>query len=292
MMPDSQHDITASTQADLQFQTPSRPNTQLTQKSQVSARTFVNPNMLPHDFHNTASTTTSGNQTSKRSSDNKFGTQSSNGVSHFGLPDFNAPPGGSQLPDTQGAPESFYRRFELDPPLSPQYSANSSFDAEPCFPSQHSGSPPSQNSQPSQSSQMPAPAPLAHKSNIVDILAEPQPEPQVILEQASLIQLHASLVKNASGCSLEQLEQINAKLMDTIWQHRREYNRNKVINAVADAFNEIIGDIEDMQKILKQSQELVGEREQPHYGFDASQAGPYTQAPRSDYYTQPATERR
>ena len=139
---------------------------------------------------------------------------------------------------------------------------------------------------------MPAPAPLAHKSNIVDILAEPQPEPQVILEQASLIQLHASLVKNASGCSLEQLEQINAKLMDTIWQHRREYNRNKVINAVADAFNEIIGDIEDMQKILKQSQELVGEREQPHYGFDASQAGPYTQAPRSDYYTQPATERR
>jgi SpoVK/Ycf46/Vps4 family AAA+-type ATPase len=292
MMPDSQHDITASTQADLQFQTPSRPNTQLTQKSQVSARTFVNPNMPPHDFYNSASTTTSGNQTSKRSSDNKFGTQSSNGVSHVGLPDFNAPPGGSQLPDTQGAPESFYRRFELDPPLSPQYPANSSFDAEPCFPSQHSGTPPSQPSQTSQSSQMPAPAPLVHKSNIVDILAEPQPEPQLILEQASLIQLHDELVRQASGCSLEQLEQINAKLMDTIWQHRREYNRNKVITAVADAFNDIIKDIQRMQKILKQSQEQVAEREQPQYAFDPSQAGPYTQAPRSDYYTQPATERR
>ncbi|KAF3004238.1 hypothetical protein E8E13_007437 [Curvularia kusanoi] len=294
MMPDSQQDITASTQADLQFQTPSKPNTQLTQKSQVSARTFVNPNMLPHDYHNSASTTTSGNQTSKRSSDNKFGTQSSNGVSHVGLPEFNAPPGGSQLPDTQGASESFYRRFELDPPLSPQYIANISVGTEPCFPSQHSGSPPSQTSQPSQSSQMPAPVPVpvAHKSNIVDILAEPQPEPQVILDEASLDQIHAKLVKSSSGCSLEQLEQINAALMDTIWQHRREYNRNKVITAVAGAFNVIIEDIETMQKILAQSQErLDDDRQQHRYDFDLSQAGPYTQAPRSDYYTQTATER-
>ena len=51
-------------------------------------------------------------------------------------------------------------------------------------------------------------------------------------------------------------------------------------------------DIEDTQGIDKQSQELIGEQEQPQYGFDPSQAGPYTQAPRSDYYTQPATERR
>jgi hypothetical protein len=139
---------------------------------------------------------------------------------------------------------------------------------------------------------MPAPAPLAHKSNIVDILAEPQPEPQLILDESSLTRLHASLVDSASGCTLEQLEQVNAKLMDTIWQHRREYNRNKVITAVADAFNAIIKDIEDTQGIDKQSQELIGEQEQPQYGFDPSQAGPYTQAPRSDYYTQPATERR
>ena len=293
LMPDSQQDVTASTQADLHFQTPSRPNTQLTQKSQVSARTFVNPNMLPHDYHNSASTTTSGNQTSKRSSDNKFGTQSSNGVSHVGLPDFVAPAGGSQLPDTQGAMQSFYRRFELDPPLSPEYSANSSFDAEQQFLSQHSGSPPSQTSQPSQSSQMPAPAPPVHKSNIVDILAAPQPEPQLILEESSLLQLHSKLVTASSGCSLEQLEQVNAALMDTIWQHRREYNRNKVITAVADAFNVIIEDIDTMQKILKQSQEEETEQQQIQYEFDASQ-GAYTQVPRSDYYsggrTQMATQ--
>ncbi|KAL1656930.1 TAT-binding protein-like protein 7, AAA ATPase [Didymella pomorum] len=283
IMPDSQQDVTASTQADLHFQTPSRPNTQLTQKSQTSARTFVNPNVLPHDYYNSASTTTSGNQTSKRSSDHKFGTQSSNGVSHAGLPDLVAPAGGSQLPDTQGAPESSYRRFELDPFLSPQYSANSSFNSEQHFLSQRSGSPPSQNSQPSQASQMPAPAPPAHKSNIVDILAEPQPEPQVILEEASLMQLHSKLVSSSSGCSLEQLEQVNAALMDTIWAHRREYNRNKVISAVADTFNVIIEDIETMQKILSPSQ--PDPDQQPmQYAFDASQRGPYTQDP--GYVTQ------
>ncbi|KAH6620263.1 hypothetical protein C7974DRAFT_316109 [Boeremia exigua] len=287
VMPDSQLDVTASTQADLQYQTPSRPNTQLTQRSQLSARTFVNPNMLPHDYHNSASTTTSGNQTSKRSSDNKFPTQSSNGVSHVGLPEFIAPAGGSQLPDTQGMADSFYRRFELDPPFFPGYSANSSFDTEQQFHSQHSGSPPSQASQPSQPSQMPAPAPPAHKSNIVDILAEPQPEPQLILDDSSLIQLHSKLVTSSSGCSLEQLEQINAALMDTIWQNRREYNRNKVITAVADAFNVIIEDIEAIQKILKQSQDEEGDQHQMQYGFDPSQAAPYTQAARSDYYTQP-----
>ncbi|KAJ4366607.1 TAT-binding protein-like protein 7, AAA ATPase [Ascochyta clinopodiicola] len=292
-MPDSQQDVTASTQADLQFQTPSKPNTQMTQKSQVSARTFVNPNMLPHDYYNSASTTTSGNQTSKRSSDNKFGTQSSNGVSHVGLPEFIAPAGGSQLPDTQGTPDLFYRRFELDPPLSPEHTADSSFDAEQQFiSSQPSGSPPSQTSQPSQSSQMPAPAPPAHKSNIADILAEPQPEPQLILEESSLVQLHGKLVTASSGCSLEQLEQVNAALMETIWQHRREYNRNKVINAVADAFNVIIEDIDTMQKILKQSQEDEDEQQHIQYEFDASQAGAYTQLPRSDYYsrTQMATQ--
>lgn len=293
IMPDSQQDVTASTQADLHFQTPSRPNTQMTQKSQVSARTFINPSMLPHDYHNSASTTTSGNQTSKRSSDNKFGTQSSNGVSHAGLPEFIAPAGGSQLPDTQGALELFYSRFDLDPLLSAEYPADSSLETEQQFiSSQPSGSPPSQPSQPSQSSQMPAPAPPAHKSNIVDILAEPQPEPQLILEETSVEQLHSKLVSASSGCSLEQLEQVNAALMETIWQHRREYNRNKVVSAVADAFNVIIEDIDTMQKILKQSQEEENEQQHMQYEFDASQ-GAYTQLPRSDYYsrTQTGTQR-
>ena len=80
--------------------------------------------------------------------------------------------------------------------------------------------------------------------------------------------------------------------METIWQHRREYNRNKVITAVADAFNVIIEDIDTMQKILKQSQEEENEQQHIQYEFDASQVGAYTQVPRGDYYsrTQMATQ--
>ena len=53
----------------------------------------------------------------------------------------------------------------------------------------------------------------------------------------------------------EQLEQINAALMDAIWKHRSDYNRNLVLKEVTEAFNVIIKDIETMQEILKSSQE-------------------------------------
>lgn len=104
-MTDSQ-DLNYNTQPDLQLQTPSRPDTQ-TQKSQKSGLTFMGPNSHPNDYHNSASTTTSGQKTSNRSSSNKFGTQSSNGAVP-GIPHFQTmkpEAGGSQLPDTQGTCE-------------------------------------------------------------------------------------------------------------------------------------------------------------------------------------------
>lgn len=107
-MTDSQ-DLNATTQHDFQFQTPSRIDTQgtQTQKSQVAGRTFMAPNSHPNDYHNSASTTTSGQKTSHRSSDNKFSTQSSNGVAPVGInfSEMMPEPGGSQLPDTQGSSE-------------------------------------------------------------------------------------------------------------------------------------------------------------------------------------------
>ena len=106
-MTDSQ-DLTATTQNEFQFQTPNRVDTQGTQiqRSQMMGRTFMEPNSHPNDYHNSASTTTSGNKTSNRSSDNKFGTQSSNGAAPSGIPNFRdmmPDASGSQLPDTQGS---------------------------------------------------------------------------------------------------------------------------------------------------------------------------------------------
>lgn len=112
-MTDSQ-DLNTNTQHD--FQTPSRPGTQTqTQKSQVSGRTFMAPNSNPIDYHNSASTTTSGQKTSDRSSGARFNTQSTNGVTPAGIPDFSEmmpPPGeqsGSQFPDTQGSSISLHQ---------------------------------------------------------------------------------------------------------------------------------------------------------------------------------------
>ncbi|KAF2788565.1 AAA-domain-containing protein [Melanomma pulvis-pyrius CBS 109.77] len=215
------------------FQTPSRPGTQTqphtqtqTQKSQVSGRTFMAPNTNPGEYQNDASTTTSGQKTSDRSSGARFNTQSTNGVTPAGVNFSEMIPhtGDFELPDTQ---EVHYISSQLS------------------------------NSQPSQSSQahasMPAPAPPRHVADISSILNNDMPE--IILDEIQLSTLHGDLVAKTSGCSLEQLEQVNATLMDAIWKKRGEFNRNKVIHHVSEAFNEIISDIEAMQVMMKPSQE-------------------------------------
>lgn len=257
-MADSQ-DLDGNTQHDLQFQTPSRFDTQgtQTQKSQASGRTFMMPNSHPNDYHNSASTTTSGQKTSNRSSDVKSNTQSSNNTGPPGLnfQEMMPQPGGSQLPDTQGSRNFLNVRFAPSPRLSPQGTTNHVPPLEVHYvSSQPSNSDPSPSSQQQQNA-MAAPAPPRHTSNLGSILNNEEPKPLLILDESQLNALHQWLVKNTSGCSLEQLEQINATLMDAIWRNRANYNRNQVIHGVQEAFNKIIVDIQAMQDILKWSQE-------------------------------------
>jgi hypothetical protein len=254
-MPDSQ-DLNVSTQNDFQFTTPNRVDTQATQtqKSQVSGRTYMLPNSHPNEYHNSASTTTSGHKTSNRSSDVNTHTQSSNGGAPAGLPNFQEMvpgPGGSQIPDTQGSHTFFSQRSALSPHLFPQHGTNHvSLTEMPYVSSQPSNSDPSQSSQ-----QQNAMAPPRHTSNLGAILNDEEPKPQLILDEPQLVAFHQMLVNATSGCSLEQLEQINASLMDAIWKNRSDYNRNVVLHKVQDAFNKIISDISVMQQILKSSQE-------------------------------------
>lgn len=77
-------------------------------RSQRTAYTYLHPGSAPADYHNSASTTTSGQKTSEKSNRSSGGynhTQSTNGVVSY--PDFNTmQPGGSagsqSIPDTQG----------------------------------------------------------------------------------------------------------------------------------------------------------------------------------------------
>jgi hypothetical protein len=289
-MTDSQ-DLNNATENDLQ--TPSRLGTQ-TQKSQASARTFIAPNANPQDYQNDASTTTSGLKTSDQSSGPKL-TQSTNGATPAGLLNFSDMiplASGSQLPDTQGLSSSYLQI------LRPQrFSANFPSTSEVHYVS----SQPS-NSQPSQSS-MPAPAPPRH-TNLGSILNDDTTSPQLIVDDKQINEFHDLIVSRTSGCSLEQLEQITAALMDAIWKQRDNWNRNVVLHRVMDAFNEIIADIDAMQAILALSH---GEEEEeaeslpqpliqapritqrPMYTFPESQVGtqvpPYTTQDGRPLYT-------
>jgi hypothetical protein len=77
---------------------------------------------------------------------------------------------------------------------------------------------------------------------------------ELIVDDYFVDDLLKRLVEGSSGCSIEQLEQINRELMETLWRLRGEYNRNLVANSLIGVFNETIADIEEMQRVLQASQ--------------------------------------
>ncbi|KXL41463.1 hypothetical protein M433DRAFT_353824 [Acidomyces richmondensis BFW] len=212
------------------------------QRSQKSVHTQIAHGSQVEQYHNSASTTTSGQKTSDKStgttrSSGPLSSVQSNGVvrpattSNYPIIE---PVVGGSLPDTQ--------------------------------PEAHSSSWQSQTSQPS-SQQMPPPPPAAsaptRQSSIHSMLNNPSedgPEeattttPHFFLEEPSLRLLHDSLTDRSSGMSVEQLEQVYAALMNVIWDSRGDWNRNHVVKEVQDAFNETVRDVEVMQEILRPSQ--------------------------------------
>lgn len=62
------------------------------------------------------------------------------------------------------------------------------------------------------------------------------------------------MTDGTSGCTIEQLEQINRELMDEIWRRRHEWNRIKVLGHVTRVFNDTIEEIEGSQGMGPPSQ--------------------------------------
>ncbi|KAL9061579.1 MAG: hypothetical protein Q9162_000111 [Coniocarpon cinnabarinum] len=225
----SQSDGEAEAEADVQMtnsQDPSPPS-QHSQpahlRSQKSAMTPLATGSQPGDYHNSASTTTSGN---KNSSGDQNMTQSSNGIKDTS-PDFSGLKnlsGQSQLPDTQEMAHS----------------------------SSQSQGPGLHNGDASQIDTM-MPPPARERSSINNLLNSPS-TPKLIIDHTQLEHLHDELTRRSSGCSVEQLEQINAALMKAVWRTRGEWNRMVVIRAVMEAFNEVVKDIEEVQRILPGTQ--------------------------------------
>ncbi|KAM0562160.1 hypothetical protein ACHAPJ_002605 [Fusarium lateritium] len=63
-----------------------------------------------------------------------------------------------------------------------------------------------------------------------------------------------NVTEMTSGCTIEQLEQINRELMDEIWRTRNEWNRSRVMDQVTAAFNKTMEDIDGMQGVGPPSQ--------------------------------------
>jgi ATPase family AAA domain-containing protein 2 len=228
----------------------SAPNTQTQQKSQRSAVTYLPPGSQPADYYNSASTTTSGQKTDKsnRSSGPYNNTQSTNGVSEH--PDFSAmQPGGTQsIPDTQGTSSD---SSSLDSPLADAHVTELSSL------SQHTQSQPSQASSQHQNLRMGPPSSKPHNSTINALLNSDPPtpsQPALVIDEAHLKTLQQELTRRCSGLSVEQLEQVNATIMDTIWKQRNVWNRVQVAHTVQAAFNEVIEDIKLVQSLLPPSQ--------------------------------------
>ena len=109
-------------------------------------------------------------------------------------------------------------------------------------------------SQPFRPSQTPSiPALLNNPSTPIGHQPPPPPQPDLVVDRHAVEKLHALLTDRTSGCSVEQLEQVNTALTDSIWKQRHVWNRTVVAQQVQEVFDEVMRDIAYMQSILRAS---------------------------------------
>lgn len=243
------HSYTAPSQAMRQASGLSAP------LSQVETRTPMRPGSQAADYANDASTTqtTSHPKTSDRSSGPQQllnNTQSSGGADGPNLslyPDQRSEADG-HLPDTQGM--SYYLLpSELRLNLT-NYSADFLYSqgSAPRGPS-------SQRELGSQAPPVPAfESPARNSRPSISALLNNDEDSRVPAETTLNIDhvwidgVRSEVADQTSGCSLEQLEQVNSAMMDCVWHQRGEWNRTKVAVRVKEVFNEVMKDIEEMQE--------------------------------------------
>jgi hypothetical protein len=241
-----------------------------TQLSQRSGFQEIPHDTSPTALINDASTTTSGKKTSEG-----WSTQATNGIAH---PESSSPieklAGDSQLPDTQGHGSQLTQPTQGDGSGSSEESwlhsqAHGLAKGHLSYPSQTPSSGNSYSQNPAVPPfNAPTPAPRLTSStrpaSMANILNDSPVEPtsSQLSSQRDLIEpdslfiddLLRTLTEQSSGCSVEQLEQINRELMEKLWEMRGEWNRSMVAMKLIEVFNETIGDIEEMQKIMASSQ--------------------------------------
>lgn len=209
------------------------------------------------EFQNDASTTQSTNEKKASSDETDQAMQHESGPNLY-LTEERRSAEGSQIPSTQGM---FSPRFgeicqalEIEIDVLMFDAANT--QSSPPRPA-GSGRPSSSQGQDQElySQQMMAPPsearPLhrssgpSHLQDLLNPSASPPPrQPNLIqVEQQSLDNFHTDITDKTSGLSVEQLEQVNSVLMDTLWRTQNQWDRSLVLREVGEAFNEVMSDM-------------------------------------------------
>ncbi|KHN99572.1 ATPase, AAA-type, core [Metarhizium album ARSEF 1941] len=227
--------------------------TGMTQISQRSAVTALPPGVSPSAVLNDASTTKTSDPSTHRSSN--LSTQLTNG-NHGAQQSSGGGEQDAELLDTlllpsQATPSDEAWHYPHAHGLARGQRAPGTTNvtgSQVSTPSQarrSSGQPGDALAQPSQEQQSQEVAGLRYTGSSAS-----QP-PEV---ESSIDNLLHVLTDGTSGCTIEQLEQINRELMDEIWKSRHEWNRHAVVVHLGGVFNDVISDIEQTQGLGSLSQ--------------------------------------
>lgn len=262
MQPPSQHWPRFNREASGLSSRQSGPNTQ---QSQRSAFQEIPQDMSPSALYNDASTTTSGKKTisdpSNRSSDG-WSTQATNGkrdaagnwpATYYGVESVD-----TEMPDTQHTPqesnsEKQYPHSQAHALQQGRLQQHQGYAHSPSTNSQHSSQPPvpTFDAAPSRPAGL---ANLLNRQEVEPILSQNSSTKDDVYDESAIDFLLPDFTRRSSGCTIEQLEQINRELMDGLWRLRGEWNRAKVATELTLVFNDTIEDIQEMQRVLNPSQ--------------------------------------
>ncbi|RVD84862.1 uncharacterized protein DFL_003199 [Arthrobotrys flagrans] len=76
-------------------------------------------------------------------------------------------------------------------------------------------------------------------------------DPPLQLDEDELRNFHIYLVETSEDYTIEQLEQVNAAIMDLVWQYRADWDRNKILREAKEIVKEVVEDIEEMDRLLR-----------------------------------------
>lgn len=93
---------------------------------------------------------------------------------------------------------------------------------------------------------------LSHPlSNLLNPAEPAEEHPNLVqIPSAALHNFHSEIAAQTSGLSVEQLEQVNSVLMDTLWRTRGEWDRTEALREVAAAFNDVLRDMSEVGQDL------------------------------------------